>query len=361
MVFLLLIAKLLFFIGFGAMAFYAIISKLTKNNDSKIQFIYSLGIGPVLASLFLYYLLIIIPHQSNWFYLIAITILYAALILINKKSTPYFFSNIKWLFNQIANLFKFKKGIKHYCLNTNNLFLIFIAPIVAYGCINILLTQIPGHDVLEYLVQGEYFFNQKEITYQAQNYNSANGFYYVGLHGWSFPLQTTLEKLFDSVSFYGYDLYFRSLTLWYGILITAIVYYFSKKYTTTYFALAAALVLLLTKGFFNGITSFHIDSYRIFLFTLSIIFTLKYIKLPNTNTLILLSFFAGSSAFTHSLSVLISIFIGLTILIFYQNNLFNKLKSATIYTFLILLFGGVHYILDVFIGTGWIFNEIDFY
>ncbi len=362
MVFLLLIAKLLFFVGYGGMAFFAIITKLNKDRDnSKINFIYALGMGPVIATLLLYYLLLIIPHQQNWFYLLVITVFFTGLTLINKKSIPHFLKNISWTISQFLNLIRLKKGLKHYFLQTNNIAIILLSPIIAYGCFNILLAQIPGHDVLEYLVQGEYFFNQKAIIYQSQNYNPVNGFYYVGLHGWSFPLQTTLEKLFDAVTFYGYDLYFRTLTLWYGILIIAVVYYFTKKHTSLFFAIAASLILVFTKGFFNAITSFHIDSYRIFLFTLSIIFILKYIKTPHINTLILLSIFAGSSAFTHSLSVLVAIFIGLTLFLFYQENFYNRLKSSIIYTFLILLFGGVHYIIDVFYGTGWIFNELDFY
>ncbi|MBK8949151.1 MAG: hypothetical protein IPM68_09940 [Flavobacteriales bacterium] len=56
------------------------------------------------------------------------------------------------------------------------------------------------HDVLEYGVQGRWFLDTLEATYQRLRFDAVSGFYYVGLHGFSFPLLFTWEGLWERLT-----------------------------------------------------------------------------------------------------------------------------------------------------------------
>jgi len=362
MVFLLLIFKMLFFCGYGGLAFFSLITRFLDSSENKTKFyLYSLGLGPALATLILYYLLLILPHFESIFYLLFISAAFTIMITINTKAIPQFLKITSSIFKSFLQTLNFKQGFNSYFFKSNNVAFGVLLIISAFGIKNILLTQLPGHDVLEYMVQADIIFNEKIIQYVNNIYNSESGFYYVGLHGWSFPLQVTLEKMVDSISFYGYDLYFKSLTLWYGLILLAIIYYWVKKYMNAVYAFTTITLLFLAKGYLTSITFFHIDSYRMFFFSLSFLFTLQQINKPNFKLLPLLAFVTGISGFSHSLGVIISVILGAGLLFFIQKEWVYKLKFLASYTFLVLLFGGIHYVLDIIYGTGWIFKEIDFY
>ena len=127
------------------------------------------------------------------------------------------------------------------------------------------------------------------------------------------------------------------------------------------FATSTVLTLCLAKSYLTSISYFHIDSYRMFFFSLTFLFTLEQIHKPNPKLLPLFAFVAGISAFTHSLGVIISVIFGICLLLFLQKEWLYKVKYLSGFIALVLLFGGIHYILDIVFGTGWIFNEIDFY
>ena len=362
MVYLLLICKMLVSSGMGGLASFSAITLLSTNNQNyKISFIYALGIGPALASLLLYYLLLLLPGYTSPTYLAIIFLIYTTLIVINPKSINVFVKTFSSILKSGSLVFKLNTGVKNYFFNTNNIFIGILFIVFAVGVKNILLTQMPGHDVLEYMVQGEYLFEDKAIEYVPHRYYPTTGFYYVGLHGWSFPLQVTLEKMVDNITFFGFDLYFKSLTLWYGVLLLTIVYTLSKKYMDVLYALSIISILCLAKGYLTSIIFFHIDSYRMFFFCLSFLFTLQQINKPNFKSLPVLAFVAGTSGFSHSLGVIIAIILGAGLLLYIPKNWRYKIKYLLTYTFLVLLFGGIHYVIDVFYGTGWIFKEIDFY
>lgn len=360
MAFALFILKCCFFFLLGGSACYALFQKVFEKRI-KLNIIINIGLGPVFATLLLYYLLILLPGFSSIFYLSIIVLIWLFILIWKKKQALSFFINLLAFRHDFLNLFSFRKGLKHYLFATNNLAFVILFLVFVFGVYQCLMTGVIGHDALEYMVQGKYFFEQKEILYQANNYHPSNGFYYVGLHGWSFPLQVTLEHLFDDLTFAGYDLYFRLLTPLYGILILALTYYFVKLKTSIEYGVAAIALLVFAKGFFIGISYVHIDAYRIFLISLAFMCLVNLIKFDRIINLILLSFVAGNAAFTHSLNVFIAFFIGLALVLFIQRNLLGKIKAGIVFTGLLLLFGGLHYVLDIIWGTGWIFGNLDYY
>lgn len=360
MAFALFVFKCCFFFILGGCACYALFQQVFEKRP-KLNILVNLGLGPVFASLLLYYLLMLLPGFSSLFYLSAITAIWFAILIWKKQQILPFFINLFAFRQDLFNLFKFRKGLKHYFFATNNMALTALFLVFGFGLYQCLLTGLIGHDALEYMVQGAYFFTQKALTYQAHNYDVGSGFYYVGLHGWSFPLQVTLEHLFDDLTFAGYDLYFRLLTPIYGSLLLMLVYGVIKEKASVIWGIAAISLLIFAKGFLIAISYVHIDSYRIFLMVVAMMSLLQLIKSPNYITLVALSFAAGNAAFTHSLNVFVAFFIGLCLLLFVKPNWKNKLKMSLAYAGLLILFGGVHYLLDVLYGTGWIFGNIDYY
>jgi hypothetical protein len=429
------------------MASFAILTKYIFREPAKekIVFFYSLGMGPPLASLMLYYLLLLAPKQGNLFYLGIIISFFLVLIALNGKSIVRYGFQIKtiinsfigvfrinksfrtiffgqrnllfmavflsflvvwdysiyWFYygtylflsvllillifkfwrtylkNKITTFFRFFRDIFSFEFNRedypyfnetcnhlgrgNNFFVIVVGIVSLYAIRNLLLSTSLGHDFLEYIVQAGYMFDDKAIIYSKEIYNQQTGFYYVGLHGWSFPLQYTLERLVDSFTTFGFGLYIQSLTLWYGLLILAIVYAKLKEHFNLRYTISAILIMVFAKGYLIAASYSHIDSYRIFFFTLSVFFTLQIIHKSELRIIPLLAFMAGTSAFAHSLGVFVAVVLGATLLFYLQRDWITRIKYVVGFGLLVLIFGVVHYLIDIFYGTGWIFKEIDFY
>ena len=215
--------------------------------------------------------------------------------------------------------------------------------------------------MLEYAIQAKHFAREKLIAYIPNRYHAENNFFYVGLHGFSFPLIGTWEYLFSEIfGIYDNDYLLRSVTGYYGILILVLIYHFIKKYSRFY-ALSAITLLFSSYGFYLMVTDYHIDTYRIFMILAAFAGLGLAIKHPSNITLILFGVFAAAQAYIHSLGVFIAIFLSLSFFIFYPAKFSKKAVQSLVLFFVIMLFGGVHYVMDVFLGTGWIFQEIKYY
>jgi hypothetical protein len=230
-----------------------------------------------------------------------------------------------------------------------------------YWLKQIIGTPISGHDMLEYAIQAKHFAREKLIAYIPNRYHAENNFFYVGLHGFSFPLLGTWEYLFSATfGIYDNDYLLRSITGYYGILILVLIYYFMKQYSRFY-ALSAIILLFSSYGFYLMVTDYHIDTYRIFMILAAFAGLGLAIKYPSNVTLIIFGVFAAAQAYIHSLGVFIAIFLCLSFFIFYSGKLSQKAIKSFMLFLIIMLFGGVHYVMDVFWGTGWVFQEIKYY
>jgi hypothetical protein len=226
------------------------------------------------------------------------------------------------------------------------------------------IIEIPimGHDMLEYAIQAKHFGKHKIIEYVSNRFHTENNFYYVGLHGFSFPLLGTWEYIFnETMGFYFNDFYLKSITSYYALLILLIQFYWVKK-TSFLLAVFSNIMLFLTYGFYITIYEYHIDTFRIFM-TISSFITLAY-AVENSKdkfAIILFGILCGAQAFIHSFGVFISVFMVLSFFVFSKEKWLYKIKKSLAITSIILLMGGIHYIVDVFFGTGWIFQQIKFY
>jgi len=85
------------------------------------------------------------------------------------------------------------------------------------------------------------------------------------------------------------------------------------------------------------------------------------IQSKNLPLILLLGLFTGAQAYIHSLGVFIALFIGISFFAFFPSNWKQKLQYCFLLFLVILFAGGIHYVMDVFFGTGWIFQEIKYY
>ncbi len=338
------------------------------------KIIFSLALGPFLTSLLLYYLLWLVPGLAPITYILVVTLFFLVLGALNIESFNDVFAVLKQRLKFIdktkeenKNTFLLDlKFIKLYSSDyTLNYFNILSIVVVIYICWQWIwrLIGIPiiGHDMLEYAIQARYFAQHRLIEYVENRYHPETEFFYVGLHGFSFPLLGTWEVLFSEL--FGKtenDYYLKSITGYYGFLIFFTQFFWLKR-VNIWLAMAASVILFFTYGFFITITEYHIDSYRIFMIMASFIALAYAINYHNYLTLVLLGVFAGAQAFIHSFGVFVSVFIVMAFILFYKNTMQKKIIYALLVTAIIMLMGGIHYVMDVLFGTGWIFQEIKYY
>lgn len=354
---------------FGSML-YTLFSRFNKERNYKSTelFLYSIGAAPALVAVLLYYLLLLVPGQSDVFYFGTICGLFAVGMAANYKQLPALTKLLshlgktvkKMLWPSLGGHGFSAKGINHFIGSHFALMLLFVPYILAAAYL-ILTAPIDGTDLLQYGTQGRVFHATKLIEYVPHRFDDATGFYFVGLHGYTMPLSGTWELMCNSVFGTTGDLYFKSLTAFYGFLIAILTWIWVRKVDA---ALATITVFCLigSFGYFSLFSTFHIDTFRIFLITCSFIFAIKMVQKPDRLTLIGAGVFGGLSANIHSLGVLLFCFMLLTMLLFMPGNLIKKrLPNLVVIGLIALFLGGMHYVLEIFIGTGWIFQDIKYY
>ncbi|MFN7845886.1 MAG: hypothetical protein ACK5P4_01595 [Bacteroidota bacterium] len=359
---------------YNSFSLNALVLKLDTDHviEQPLALIFSLALAPYITTLILYYLLWLFPFQSALLYVFIVIICFTVILVLSKSKVTtirrfilskfnFFDTNNKGAALILDNKF-FKIYTNERIVLFTNLIPLSILLVVAFFWLKqIIGTPISGHDMLEYAIQAKHFAREKLIAYIPNRYHAENNFFYVGLHGFSFPLIGTWEYLFSEIfGIYDNDYLLRSVTGYYGILILVLIYHFIKKYSRFY-ALSAITLLFSSYGFYLMVTDYHIDTYRIFMILAAFAGLGLAIKHPSNITLILFGVFAAAQAYIHSLGVFIAIFLSLSFFIFYPAKFSKKAVQSLVLFFIIMLFGGVHYVMDVFLGTGWIFQEIKYY
>lgn len=314
--------------------------------------IYSVGIASAVVTLLLYYLFLFIPRLSTQAYFLIVLFCFLIPAFFLRKDFVLFgetFKGIKFRINASNEskwiIFLFVSGCLVFFIGAQ--WIIFNRPLIE-------------HDVLEYGVQAKIFFRERCIRYVKDRFDVETGYYFVGLHGFSFMLLSVWERLCNALTLVDKDLFFRGITTHYTLMIVLVQFYwFAKK--DLILALIASALLFASSGFIMTAMIYHLDTYRIFLLMMSMIAMLKAVQFNDRLSIYLFGCLAGLSAFTHSLNALLSLAETGIYFLLVNDSMLNRIKSTTLILILLLLFGGVHYILDVFWGTGWIFKDIKFY
>ncbi len=342
---------LFFFIG-GFILFNLFLHKYyssTQVSTILILFLLMMGLSPYLSTLILYYSLLLVPHHSDGFYLFLVFLTYLIIYV-------YIYINIS-----IRNVWKiFVETINKKIYQVVIIILLFM--FFSYGwTYYISIKPITEHDTLEYAIQGKVFHEQKIIRYDSHRYDKNSGFYYVGLHGFSFPLLATLERMTNHF-LNSKDYFFRSINSMYGILILLVFFLYSYEKTDLKYALIMSISLLFTYGFFETIMKYHIDNFRLFFLISSVYILVQFFDcIKEKGHLHLLGVFLGAQSNAHSLCFMLACILLFSLFLFLPFVLRDRIKIVSYLFLIMLIYGGFHYILDIFFGTGWIFKEIKFY
>jgi len=336
-----------------------ICSVLIHLNQRKIHsnlelFLYSLGLGPIFTSLLLYYLLLFFPHQSYFFYLSGVIIIYFVILSLGRKSHSVLCTDI------IKRIKEKKQKFKNLNIYQRielilfpSIIAILLASFLFLYLTNTLHTSLDGTDVLRYGTLGKIFFIEKSLDYRWIHYYPKTGFYYSTNQAPSFPLLLTWEKIMDSFFNVDKDLYYKSISTYYGLLVLIIMFFWLAR-KNKYLAILGIFALLSGFSFFQTLIIQHLDSYRIFFLTISWVFLAYAIEKKDFLSFLLLGIFSGFAAYSHTIGAVIVVFNSLALFIFMKGKLKQKLRKTSFVAFLIITCGWVHYILDIFWGYGWI-------
>jgi len=329
------------------------LNKEKKHSNLELS-LFCLGLGPVFTSLLLYYLLLLFPYHSNLFYLSAVLIIYLFLSFLGRN---YFSILWKDITEKIKKAKKIFKNLSTYhqieLILISSLIIFLLASFLFLYLTNTLQTPLDGTDSLRYGTFGKIFFVEKSLEYRWIRPYPKTGFYLILNHAPSFSILLTWEKIMDSFFNADKDLYYKSLSTYYGLLILSIMFFWLCR-KNKYLALLGIFSLLSGYAFFHTLITQHLDSYRIFFLIISWIYLAYAIDKKDTLSFLLLGIFSGFASFSHTIGAVIVIFNCFALFIFMKGNLKYKLTKTTFIIALIITCGGLHYILDTFWGFGWI-------
>ena len=239
-------------------------------------------------------------------------------------------------------------------------FLFFLAVMVFGAQLMLRYKPLVDHDILEYGTQGLRFLTEMEVRYEKHHFDTATGFYYVGLHGFGFPLLFTWEGLLRGLFNDGGDAWVRSMTPFYATITVALLWSTVRRYDK-WVAVWAAGAFTLTLGFLYLNTIYHVDPVRLFLFSASLLLFMMALDQPSWVVLVLWAILMGMHAFVHSLGMILAPFMIFTFLLFAPMSWPVRLRQVAAVAVVFLIAGGVHYVLDVVWGTGWLMKDITWF
>ncbi|GIV26459.1 MAG: hypothetical protein KatS3mg027_0273 [Bacteroidia bacterium] len=329
--------------------------------DAIAYFLVGWGISLYLIVHLLYYLLLLIKGFSHEFYIIILVgvIGFNGVFLCWKYSFYQVRNVIEELKSQFIDLLNFW-GIRSYWMKF--LFFVVVIVFIAGWLFYLNRKSISEHDTLEYAVCGKNFCIERTIEYKRVPYNDRTGFYYVGLHGFSFPLIYALECMSNDLM-NSEDLFFRSINSISGMLIFILIFLSISRHTSKFYSILFAMGYWLIYSVFETEMKYHIDNFRIMLLVFNLFFILKNMSsIFDMRKSFVLGVLMGGMSNAHSLGFLLSFIIMISLILSVQKGSFLLKIKRIVFIFLVsILFGGVHYLLDIFLGTGWLFQSIKFY
>jgi hypothetical protein len=285
---------------------------------------------------------------------LAVLIIYLFLSFLGRNYFSILWKDITEKIKKAKKVFK-NLNTSHqieYIIFTSVLIL-FLALFLFLYLTNTLQTPLDGSDALKYGTFGKIFFVEKSLEYKWIRPYPKTGFSFVFDAAPSFSLLLTWEKIMDSFFNVDKDLYFKSLGTYYALLILGIFFFWLSK-KSKYLALLGVFALLSGFYFFQTLITQHLDSYRIFFLVVSWIYLAYAVEKKDSLFFLLLGIFSGFAAFAHTIGAVLVVFNCLALFIFMKGNLKYKLKKTTLVFILVIAFGWIHYILDIFWGYGWI-------
>ncbi|MFC1816927.1 hypothetical protein ACFL0M_13565 [Thermodesulfobacteriota bacterium] len=319
-------------------------------------FFYSLGLGPAFTVLLLYYSFLIIPHQSNLSYIGIVFVCYLFIILIDRKISTSSRDEKINLNNFISSVPQ--KVYDWFCTRHARYMLIFLFSVTIFigmDFTNVLKHPIIGHDALVYGTMGKILFTEKSLDPIWIPDFSAKGFIYkIVTKPPSYSLLLAWENIIESIFSIKNDLYFKSVSIYYSILILSIQFYWLSK-ANTYLAMLGSLALMAGTAFFLTFLTTHLDSFRMFFIFVSWVYLAYSVKKNNLVSIVLLGIFSGLAAFIHTIGLAVAVLNCMVFFIFVNDGFKARFVKSILVTVMIILFGGSHQIFNIIWGRNWLF------
>jgi len=347
------------FIFSGIIAFALIQFNKNKVISNLKVALLSLGFGPSLTAVILYYLLLIFPHQPDGFYFNAVLLFYLLTLIVTLffliRQDDFRHKMNRLLTTNISELHtrenKRKASIRSIIIVGLTLS---VCPTLINYSKGYLLKPLIGHDALAYGTEGKIFYEEKTLMHKYHKAYPRTGFTNFSRHSPLFPLLLTWEKIAGSKLGSDTDYYFKSLTPFYGILI--VIFVFSVlSIKSVYLALFGSISLFSSFIFYKFFFIYHIDLFRIYFFSTALVFLASSIDTKDRMQIILFCTTLGFSAASHSIGALVSILSALIFILFYKDQIVARASYSICVILSLFIFGGFHYFYDTIWGTGWIF------
>ena len=312
----------------------------------------SLGLGPCFLSWILTQSVRILPGHSNYLYM---GIMYmAALIIIVlgwdietlRKLRTHVDSSIR----NLLSWSKLEKGLG----------VLLVTVILVHLYLSV-FSPVTENDAVQYIVVARMIFKKHSLSFYPVIKPLSNGFYavsshpvgFLGLYFLVFLLQggahiTILVKLFSPLY-----VIFTVVAIW-GVL---------KEYRPLY-PLLASLILICTPCYFAQSSQLSIDSYRMYLLFVAIIWVLELSKKHKLNRrfAIATGVVAGLSMYSHSIGLLFTLPLGLPLLLFYKHGSWKQCIGTTLIILAVaLLIGGYRLVANILMFGSPIYDSLPVY
>ncbi len=306
-----------------------------------------LGLAPFTITWILNAVLILVPGVSAWVAVGAVHLIFLLLAL---------FAGRGW--RELVEVVS--ATIKPWRSPATWPYLFFTGAMIFGTYIMMVYKPLVDHDILEYGTQGRIFLRDMAVRYEAHHYDEASGFYYVGLHGFSFPLLFTWEGALRGLFHNDGDSWVRAQTPFFAWLLVTFLWVWVRRYGP-WLAIWVIGAFTLTLGFLYLNTIYHVDPVRMFLFTASQALFVAVLRSPSPAGLLLWGIVLGAHALTHSLGMILAPFMLAIFVAVSPGAILRRLRQGGLATMAFVVAGGFHYILDVTIGTGWLFKDITWF
>jgi hypothetical protein len=156
------------------------------------------------------------------------------------------------------------------------------------------------------------------------------------------------------------DVWVRSITMWYGWLLIALCWALLRR-IDRWATVPAGITLTAPIGFLFLLTIYHLDSFRIMLFTCAVAAFVALLQRASRERMLLFGALAGAQAFVHSVGAILAGVLVAVLLFALPVRWTVRINWVAQGVGMLLLFGAVHYVIDIVLGTGWIFQDIIWY
>jgi 4-amino-4-deoxy-L-arabinose transferase-like glycosyltransferase len=289
------------FFGMSLVLFLFLMRILRLSDDSAPEYaVAGIGLGPLLVSWILKWLLTLMPGHSSTFYIVTIVALFAGMLWFGRTK-----------FYLVGNLWRqFRNGIRRFSLRDRwyvAIPLLLAAEITVALFITCLMLPLTGNDPLEYAVTARLIYSHKAAAiYPFVTADPSTGFYaplthplgYVMMMVWCHLLQGTVS----------HTMLLRTIAPFYMLCTLLLLWVTLERQRRGLGALGVLLYSTVPLiGFVTG--DCHIDPLRIHFFFAAFVVLARLIESPSGQRAIFAGLLTGAAMFTHSIGVLVPVFI----------------------------------------------------